>query len=145
MPIPRSRRHETSCGATPAGGVEFGLQKIPTVLIPGMQKKLLAPFRAQYRDIHQTRLESIFAHRAFEADAAARRQFRIANNAALAYTLFAHSNCGLISITIWPPDRDGRGRRARYRECSRVQSGSIIGGFSVERLRPIGTGSTSDR
>src|SRR5580700_10076972 len=70
--------------------VEFGLEPIPTLSTPGMQKKLLLPFRAQYRAIHQARLESKFVHGAFDAVASGAVQFRLANDAALAHLAFAH-------------------------------------------------------
>jgi hypothetical protein len=60
------------------------------VLMAGMQKKLLIPFRAQYPAIHQARLESKFAHGAFDAVAGGFVQFRLAHDAALAHLPFAH-------------------------------------------------------
>src|SRR5580658_4474300 len=57
---------------------------------PDMQQKFLIPFRAQYRAIHQVRLESKIPHGAFDAVAGCAVQFRVANDTALAHLALTH-------------------------------------------------------
>jgi hypothetical protein len=57
---------------------------------PAMEQKLLIPFRAQYRAIHQARLKSEVPHGALDTVTGGAVQLRIANDAALAYLASAH-------------------------------------------------------
>ena len=82
----------------------FGLEMIPTVLMMGIEEKLLVPFGAENRAFHDAGLESEFAH------GRARPGRKRPGGAAGSRTMpplptwpLPTSNCGLISITICPP------------------------------------------
>ena len=72
-----------------AACAEFGLEQIPTVLMAGMEQKLLVPFRARI-GLSMMRSESEFLHRALHAFAGSLVQRRIANDAALTHLALAH-------------------------------------------------------
>src|SRR5271169_4732002 len=88
--MPRLFSHSISLGTRlPAAG-EFGLEMMPTVLMTGIEEKLLVPFGAGDGTFDDVGLESDFAHGAFDFFASRPVQFGIANDAALAYLAPAH-------------------------------------------------------
>ena len=96
--------HSSSLGTSSAGLGRFGLEMIPTVLMMGMEEKLLVPFGAEDGAFHDAGLESQFPHRA--ASRVAQAAWWSAGSRTmppLPTWPLPTSNCGLISITICPP------------------------------------------
>src|ERR1035438_5577558 len=88
--MPRRRNHSISLGTrSPAAG-EFGLETMPTVLMMGIEEKLLVPFGAGDGALDDRGLEPDFPHGPFDFFASRPVQRRIANDAALAYLALAH-------------------------------------------------------
>src|SRR5450756_2528337 len=87
--MPRWRSHSISLGTTSPAAGEFGLDMMPTVLMTGIEKKLLVPFGAGDGAFDNSGLESEFAHGPFDFLASRPVQFRLANDAALAYLALA--------------------------------------------------------
>src|SRR5664280_3041660 len=88
--IPRWRSHSISLGTRSAAAGEFGLDMMPTVLMTGIEEKLLVPFGAGDGALDDSGLESEFAHGPFDFLASRPVQFRLANDAAPAYLALAH-------------------------------------------------------
>src|ERR1019366_9241521 len=88
--MPRWRSHSISLGTKSAAAAEFGLDMMPTVLMTGIEEKLLVPFGAGDRAFHNSGLEPDFAHGPFHFLASRPVQFRLANDAALAHLALAH-------------------------------------------------------
>src|ERR1019366_9306939 len=88
--MPRWRSHSISLGTnSPAAGA-FGLDMMPTVLMTGIEEKLLVPFGAGDGTLDDSGLEPHFAHAPFHLFASGPVQFRLANDAALAHLALAH-------------------------------------------------------
>src|ERR1039457_5052284 len=88
--MPRWRSHSISLGTRAPAAGEFGLEMMPTVLMMGIEEKLLVPFGAGDGGLDDSGLESEFAHGPFDFLASLSVQFRLANAAALAYLALAH-------------------------------------------------------
>src|SRR6185436_14173817 len=89
MAMPRALSHSISLGTRSAAG-EFGFEIIPTVLMMGIQEKLLVPFGAGDRALRDLRFESDFAHRPFDSLASRLMQFGLANDATPAHQALAY-------------------------------------------------------
>src|SRR5450759_1811265 len=87
--MPRWRSHSISLGTRSRAAGEFGLEMMPTVLMTGIEEKLLVPFGAGDGAFDNSSLESRFTHGPFDFLASRPVQFRIANDAALAYLALA--------------------------------------------------------
>src|ERR1022692_4204240 len=108
--MPRARSHSSSLGtsSTAAGafglemtptvlmmGIEekllvpFGLEMTPTVLMMGIEEKLLVPFGAQNGAGHDSGLESEFPHGLGDAFAGSLVELRLPNDGALAHLALA--------------------------------------------------------
>src|ERR1035437_9771352 len=88
--MPRWRNHSMSLGTRPPAAGEFGLEMMPTVLMTGIEEKILVPFGAGGGALDDGGLESDFAHGPFDFLASRPVQFRLANDAALAHLALAH-------------------------------------------------------
>src|SRR6185369_735361 len=88
--MPRWRSHSISLDTSAPAAGEFGLETIPTVLMTGIEEKLLVPFGAGDGALDDSGLESEFAHGPFDCFASRQVQLGIANDAAFAYLALAH-------------------------------------------------------
>src|ERR1035441_1891710 len=88
--MPRWRSHSISLGTSSPAAGEFGLDMMPTVLMTGIEEKLLVPFGAGDGALHDRGLEPDFAHGPFHFFASRPVQFRLANDAALADPALSH-------------------------------------------------------
>src|ERR1035437_3240373 len=88
--MPRWRNHSISLGTRSLAAGEFGLEMMPTVLMTGIEEKLLVPFGAGDGAFDNSSLESRLAHGPFDFFASRPVQLGIANDAALAYLALAH-------------------------------------------------------
>src|ERR1700675_1195165 len=100
--MPRWRNHSINLGTRPSAAGEFGLETMPTVLMTGIEEKLLVPFGAGDRALDDGSLESGFAHGAFDFFASRPVQLGSANDAALAYLALAHFKLRLDQYTHLP-------------------------------------------
>src|ERR1035438_4430507 len=82
--MPRGRSHSSSFGANSTAAGALGLEMTPTVLMMGIEEKLLVPFGAQDRAGHDTGLESEFPHGFGDAVTGGLVEWRIPNDASLA-------------------------------------------------------------
>src|ERR1700733_7614621 len=81
--MPRPWSHSSSLGTSVTAASTFGLETTPTVLMMGIEEKLLVPFGAEDGAVHDTGFESKFPHRAGHPLASGLVKLRIANDAAL--------------------------------------------------------------
>src|SRR5664279_6171208 len=88
--MPRWRSHSISLGTRSLAAGEFGLEMMPTVLMTGIEEKLLVPFGAGDGAFDDGGLEPAFAHGPLDFFASRLVQPGVANDAALAYQALAH-------------------------------------------------------
>src|ERR1035441_9040575 len=97
--MPRWRSHSISLGTSSPAASEFGLDMMPTVLMKGIEEKilisvieekLLVPFGAGDGALDNRGFEPDFAHGPFHFLASRPVQFRLAHDAALADLALAH-------------------------------------------------------
>src|ERR1044072_3540750 len=84
-PMPRCCSHAISSGTSFSAAPTPGLEMMPTVLISGIEEKLLVPFRPQNGAIDDAGSESELSHGALHPLASCGVHRRIAHDAALAY------------------------------------------------------------
>src|ERR1039458_5367926 len=82
--MPRSRSHSSSLGANSTAAGALGLEMTPTVLMMGIEEKLLVPFGAEDGAGHDCGLESEFPHGFGHAFTGGLVELRVPNDAALA-------------------------------------------------------------
>src|SRR5215831_8438926 len=83
MRIWRARSQAISFGVSSAAAAAPGFEKIPTVLMSGIEQELLVPFRAQDRALDDLGLESHLLHSAFDAPTRRDMLLWVANDATL--------------------------------------------------------------
>src|SRR5438270_8092845 len=83
-PMPRRCSHSIKLGTIPAAAGELGFEMVPTVLMMGMEEKLLVPFGAQDGAFDDAGFEPEFAHGALHPLARGPVECRIADDAAFA-------------------------------------------------------------
>src|ERR1035437_10027854 len=83
--MPRSCSHVMSFGTMSSAVVTPGFEMIPTVLMTGIQQKLLIPFGAENRALHHDGLEPVFADGRGDAFANGLVNPGIAHDSALAH------------------------------------------------------------
>src|SRR5260370_28231711 len=83
--MPRRLSHSISLGTMSDAAGELGFEMMPTVLMMAIQEKLLVPLGAEDGAFDDAGFESEFAHRPRHPVASRLVEFRIADNAALAY------------------------------------------------------------
>src|SRR5437660_6109519 len=82
--MPRRSSHWISFGTISAAAGELGFEITPTVLMMGIEEKLLVPFRAENRAFNNRCFESQCAHGAVHALASSPVDLRVANNPSFA-------------------------------------------------------------
>src|ERR1019366_8830221 len=82
--MPRAHSHSSSFGTNSTAAGALGLEMTPTVLMMGMEEKLLVPFGAEDGAGHDSGLESEFPHGLGDAFTGGLVELRIPNDAALA-------------------------------------------------------------
>src|ERR1035438_8468159 len=82
--MPRSSSHCKSLGTNATAACVFGLETTPTVLMVGIEEKLLVPFGAEDGAVHDAGFESKSPHGAGHPLAGGLMELRVANDAALA-------------------------------------------------------------
>src|SRR3979490_2584055 len=90
MRNPRACSQVMSLGTRPAAAGTPGFEKIPTVLMSGIEQELLVPFSAQNRALDDVLFIAYPSHSRLDALASRAVQLRIAHDAALADLLSAH-------------------------------------------------------
>src|SRR5437867_12807168 len=83
MLSPRARSQATSLGTSSTAAVTPGLEKIPMVLISGIQEEFLVPFRAQDRALDDVRSKAHLSHGVYHAVAGGAVQLGVPHDAAL--------------------------------------------------------------
>src|SRR6266446_204508 len=81
--MPRARSQATSLGTRSTAAVTPGLEKIPTVLMSGIQEEFLVPFRAQDGALDDSGFVAHLSHGVFHALAGGAVQLRVAHDSAL--------------------------------------------------------------
>src|ERR1035438_5390670 len=82
--MPRARSHSSSLGTSSTAAGACGLEMTPTVLMMGIEEKLLVPFGAQDGAGHDSGLKSESPHGLVDAFAGGLVELRLSNDAALA-------------------------------------------------------------
>src|ERR1039457_4074099 len=81
--MPRSRSHSSSLGTSSTAAGALGLEMTPTVLMMGIEEKLLVPFGAQDGAGHDSGLESEFPHGLGDAFTGGLVELRLPNHVPL--------------------------------------------------------------
>src|SRR3989442_8604684 len=88
--MPRSPSHSIRLGTSSTAAGTSGFEKMPTVLMSGIQEKFLIPFRAQYRALDDVRSVVHLAHGVLDATAGRPVQPGFTHDSAPTYLLPAH-------------------------------------------------------
>src|SRR3989442_12977604 len=88
--MPRVSSQRISLGTSSAAAGTSGLEKMPTVLMSGIQKKFLIPFRAQDGALDDVGSVVHLPHGMFDSLAGRAVQFRVPHDATLSHLLSAH-------------------------------------------------------
>src|SRR5207247_9648814 len=88
--MPRAPSQSISLGTSSNAAGASGLEKMPTVLMSGIQEKLLIPFRAQNRALYNVRSVVHPAHGVLNTLAGRPVQLRVARGSAPSDLPFAH-------------------------------------------------------
>src|ERR1700685_1219123 len=95
MRRPRTRSQSISFGASSAAAGTPGLEKMPTVLMSGIEQELLVSFRAQDGTLDNVSLKIHLTNCRFDTLAGRLMQLGIADDATLSHLFPAHFELGL--------------------------------------------------